>query len=658
MRASLGSMMAEAQDPDRALDRRLLRRLRRSMSISLALAGIALLALHLLADGLIERYREAVDRAARLEAAVPLALALAPRAAALTEAPDPTHAMVARGRLASARQTLSSALRQAGASGTPPTVETGLALAARLAEGGSDRDLAMQVRRLRRLAEGAMPAALGDMAAIARAEARALRRRGRIGGLGLGLGALLALWLHWRHVVSPGCRAIERRTLALGRSARNIDRRALHDGLTGLANRRHLVEQLTDKDAEMPLAVLHLDLENFRALNASFGRETGDRVLCYVADTLDGLAIMGETVARMEADAFVLATPRRAHPSQLQELAVEVMRTLERRVTIDGHDLALGAVIGIAARGAGEDAIERLLVNAEIACDRARREGGSVYFSAEMSARLAARRQTAQELAQALMRDRIEPYFQPQIEVATGRVVGFEALARWRQPDGSVLSPYFFMDIAQDARLSQRITAAMLAHSLPALVAWRRAGLDIPRIGLNFTLRELRDPGFHDRLLFDLDRVGLTAHDLAIEILESALIRDDTDPALAQVARLSQSGFGIDLDDFGTGHASLSNLQFLTVDRIKIDRSFIRDLHLKPDLRKVTQAMIDLAKSLGITPLAEGIETEDERRIIAELGCEQMQGFAFGRPMSAERVPLWLVDHAAHQIAGRRIAAA
>ena len=389
-----------------------------------------------------------------------------------------------------------------------------------------------------------------------------------------------------------------------------------------------------------------------------WGARPGDRVLCYVADTLDGLAITGETVARMDADAFVLATPRRTHPSQLQELAVEMMRTLERRVTIDGHDLALSAVIGIAARGSGEDAIDRLLVNAEIACDRARREGGSVYFSSEMGARLTARRQTAQELMQALMRDRIEPYFQPQIEVATGRVVGFEALARWRQPDGSVLSPYFFMDIAQDARLSQRITTAMLARSLPALVAWRRAGLDIPQIGLNFTLRELRNPGFHDRLLFDLDRLGLTAHDLGIEILESALIRDDSDPALAQVARLSRSGFSIDLDDFGTGHASLSNLQCLAVDRIKIDRTFIRDLHLKPDLRKVTQAMIDLAQSLGITTLAEGIETAEELSVTAGLGCEQMQGFALGRPMSAERVPEWMAEHGARRAAGRRIAAA
>jgi EAL domain-containing protein (putative c-di-GMP-specific phosphodiesterase class I) len=347
-------------------------------------------------------------------------------------------------------------------------------------------------------------------------------------------------------------------------------------------------------------------------------------------------------VARLDADAFAIATHRRTHPSQLQELAVEIMQALEERATIAGRDITLSAVIGIAARGSARDTPETLMLNAEIACARARKERGSVYFAEEMSARLTARRQTAQELLQALVRDEIEPYFQPQIEVATGRVVGFEALARWRQPDRSVLSPYFFMDIAQDARLSQRITNAMLAKALPALADWRAQGLDVPQIGLNVTLRELRDPAFHDRLLFDLERLGLSARDLAIEILESALIENDDDPVLQRVTRLSRSGFRIDLDDFGTGHASLSNLQRLAVDRIKIDRAFIRDLPAKPDLRKVTIAMIHLARSLGITALAEGVETDDERRLIAELGVHQMQGFALGRPMPAGDVPGWL----------------
>ena len=639
-------MTLSVSDPIAGKDRRLFARLRRAMLATVTLAALAICGLFGAAAHLAALQAAALDRVAAAQLREGAAARLAAEASALATAPSPAHAMVARGRLLAARDALETALGPARG----VSAAAALDLAQVLGMEPPGREVATAAVRLRRLVQRDVVPGLAAARAAAERDARDRLRRWRgLAGM-VAVAGIAAVWLGWQMGLAPAFRRLELRAEGLRRVARRIGQRMLHDGLTGLSNRRHLIEQLSVGDPEGELALLHLDIANFRALNAGFGREYGDRVLCHVADTLSDLVSAGESVARLDADAFVIATQRRTHPSQLQELAVEIMQALERRATIAGHDLSLSAIIGIASRGSAADTIENLMVNAEIACARARKEGGSVYFSEEMGARLTARRQTAQELLQALMRDEIEPFFQPQIEVATGRIVGFEALARWRQPDGSVLSPYFFMDIAQDARLSHRITTSMLSKALPALAGWRAAGLAVPQIGLNVTLRELRDPDFHDRLILDLDRLGLAAPDLCIEILESALIETDDDPALGGVARLSQSGFRIDLDDFGTGHASLSNLQRLAVDRIKIDRAFIRDLPAKPDVRKVTVAMIHLARNLGITALAEGVETDDERQLMAELGVQQMQGFALGRPMAAERVPDWLRRHAVRAV--------
>lgn len=624
-------------------DRRLLRRLRAAMLATVLLTGLATTGLYATAAVYLGAHRAAVEERTALERMHRLAVGLSAAVQGLSRTAAPVHAMVARSQVLAARRELATAAGGlAPEGGQVDGLDTVLRLAARIGNAPDGAQRARDMARLEKAVAGPLAREIERRLAAARARGEALLVEGRVvGGLLAGAGVLL-LWLNWRIVIAPGCLKLERRTAQLRRAARRISRRMLHDGLTGLANRRYLTRQLDGRDPEGELAVLHLDIDNFRALNADSGRDFGDRVLCYVADTLSELAMLGETVARLDADAFALATRRRTHPSQLQELAVEILRALESRTAIDGQALSLSAVIGIAARESSRDTVESLLAAAELACARARKEGGAIYFSEAMGARLTARRRTAQELLQGLMRDEIEPFFQPQVETGTGRVIGFEALARWRHPDGSVLSPYFFMDIAHDARLSQRVTNTMLAKSLAALVAWRDAGLEVPRIGVNVTLRELRDPDFHDRLVFDLERHGLGPEDLGIEILESALIDADDDPVLDSVARLSASGFAIDLDDFGTGHASLSNLQRLAVDRIKIDRAFVRDLPTRPDQRKVTLAMIQLARSLGITALAEGIETDDERRLMAELGCPQMQGFAIGRPMAAGDVPGWL----------------
>ncbi|WP_285670535.1 putative bifunctional diguanylate cyclase/phosphodiesterase [Paralimibaculum aggregatum] len=513
-------------------------------------------------------------------------------------------------------------------------------------------------RRLRLLTQRELSDRMGALIDIERGRAEQLAGNIRGAGLALGLGALLLLLAQWLWSCRPVLREVEARTEALLEANSRVERSLLFDGLTNLPNRRNLQESLARIAPGAPLGLLHIDLAGFHAINTTLGREAGDQLLRYAAESLGEIAMTADILARTGTDEFVLVTGRRTDPEQLQELAVEIIEQLAQPVEIDGHQVSLEAVIGIAARSAPGEDPEKLLANADIARARAREEGGSVYFSVGMRERLAARRQTAQELLQALVRDEIEPFFQPQIEAASGRITGVEALARWRHPERGVLNPHFFLDIAEQAHLGHRITLVMIRKSLEALAAWRAQGLEVPRVSINFGARELRSPELADILAFDLERVGLAPRDLAIEVLESALIEDETDPILANVAALSRAGHHIDLDDFGTGHAALSYLRHLSVDRLKIDRSFIRDLHLRPELRKMTQAMIHLAKALDISAMAEGIESQNEWRLLIEMGCDDLQGFVIGKPMPAAALPGWIAEHEGRRSAGRLIAAA
>jgi diguanylate cyclase (GGDEF)-like protein len=652
-------------DEDRALSRRL----RRAMISTILLAALVLAA----GCGALAVLTAAHERAVAAEAALARAEVVARELALAAADLGDAAALAERRRLAGAVGALGDALAAAhaasgarapgrdpsrGAAAHPPA--PAMARALRLAETIRDApdEAGAVAPGLVGLVEDRLAPRLAAAAERHSARARAVRARILVAGAGLaGLGTLLLLAL-WRAAVHPLMRAVAARAEKLAEAREHIERSLRFDGLTGLANRRTLLEALDRLDPRTPLGLLHVDLADFQAVSATLGRETAERLLRSRAEALSEIALAREMLARVDTEDFVLATPMRTDPDQLQELAVEIIERLGAPVELDGRPVRMETVIGIAARTSRLESPEKLLANAGIARARAREEGGSVYFSAEMRSRLAARRETAQELLQALVRDEIEPYFQPQIDAASGRLTGMEALVRWRHPERGVLNPHFFLDIADEAHVGGRITSIMLKKSVAALAGWRARGFAVPRIGLNLTARELRDPRLPDLLAFDLDRAGLSPADMAIEVLESALIEGQEDPVLGTVAGLAARGFHIDLDDFGTGHAALSYLQHLAVSRLKIDRTFVRELHLRPELRKMTQAMIHLARSLGIAALAEGIETEGEWQILVAMGCDDLQGYAIGKPMPADEVIPWMQEHERRLSAGRIIAAA
>ncbi|MDT8344796.1 MAG: bifunctional diguanylate cyclase/phosphodiesterase [Thermohalobaculum sp.] len=433
---------------------------------------------------------------------------------------------------------------------------------------------------------------------------------------------------------------------------------ALYDPVTGLPTRRKLAEhvaalRLHSETAAQAMALLHLDLDGFRAVNDTYGREVADRFLGHVADTLRSACGARDIAIRSGADDFMLLIVGRAEVEEVLDLAQSVQGLISGRTAVEGHMLRVTACVGVAL-DAAEAPVTELMTKAERALGEAARlgRGRLSLYTDDLGDRLRRRRETAEDLRRALAADEIEPFFQPQIDAATGTITGVEALVRWRHPERGVLAPWQFLEIAAETGLSEAISAVMRAKSFRQLAQWKARGLPVPRVGINFTASELRAEGFVDTLLFDADRAGLAPGDISVELLESAMIERQDDPVIAVLAHLSEAGFRVELDDFGTGHASISNLHRIHVDGIKIDRSFVMKLDERPEQQKLTGAMLSLAAALGIDSIAEGVETDAERALLTAMGCGKLQGYAIGRPMAGDEATRWIERHAAALAAG------
>ena len=324
-------------------------------------------------------------------------------------------------------------------------------------------------------------------------------------------------------------------------------------------------------------------------------------------------------------------------------VAERIQKLLNRPLAVDDHEINNDCSIGIAT-GECKTPAEKLLVKAEKALIEAKRQPGqsvSVYTD-EMDARILRRRETLRGLKFALRHSEIGPFFQPQVDTRTGDLVGFECLARWNHPELGAIPPWQFLPVAQSAGLMNDITQAMVRKSLRQLSIWRESGLVVPRVSLNLDASDLGREGFADELMLELDRQGLGPTDVCLELLETAMIEDGENPVSRTLNRLGQMGFPIELDDFGTGHAAIASLRLIALNGIKIDRSFVTKLHERPGQVKLIRAMLRLAHAMQIRTIAEGVETPNERALLLELGCDTIQGFGIGKPMSAEDATRWL----------------
>ena len=368
----------------------------------------------------------------------------------------------------------------------------------------------------------------------------------------------------------------------------------------------------------------------------------------------------GDMVAGLPGGGFAiaLAPMRQIGLESMVQLAARMQSALAPPVSFDATRVYVTSSIGfcLGARAPGPDG-ESLLDAAQVAADEALRNGpGAIRaWLPEMARRRADRDSLREVLEHALDEGQIRPHFQPQISTDTGAVSGFEALARWHHPERGLVPPGEFLPAMEEAGLSERLGEVILYHALSALTRWDAAGLRIPTVAVNFSVMELRNPRLAEKLKWELDRFGLDPARLTVEILETVVAETDNDIIVRNIAALSQMGCGIDLDDFGTGHASITNIRRFAVRRIKIDRSFVTRVDEDREQQKIVSAILSLAERMGLETLAEGVETAGEHAMVAQLGAGHVQGFHLARPMAQEDTAAWITQYRAHRAPVPRI---
>ncbi len=424
---------------------------------------------------------------------------------------------------------------------------------------------------------------------------------------------------------------------------RQLQHDALHDGLTGLPNRALFmdrVDQVMQRARRTPsigCAVLYLDIDRFKLVNDSLSHAVGDHLLVALAGRVAGVLRPGDTVARIGGDEFTVLLDGVVLDTEAVEVADRVQRALRDAFAVDGHELFVTASIGIALAGPGTAASE-LVRNADIAMYDAKRRGRArcAVFDESMHRRVVDRLARQNDLRQAIEQQLLPIHYQPIVDLATGRICGLEALARW--PEGwPEVAPLDFIPIAEETGVIGPLGLHVLRTALDTLAAWRRAGLvsDEVQMSVNVSGRQLDDPGLPRNVRAAIAAAGLPGSALRLEITESTLMQEPQ-RMRGIVREVCSTGIGLHLDDFGTGYSSLAALHQFPVDALKIDRSFVASIESPAGGSDViVRSTIALAHSLGLRVIAEGIEHKLQLQRLRTLGCEYGQGFLFSPPLCA-----------------------
>ncbi|WNB85470.1 EAL domain-containing protein [Cellulomonas sp. ATA003] len=421
------------------------------------------------------------------------------------------------------------------------------------------------------------------------------------------------------------------------------EQQGLRDALTGLANRTLLRETLAGVLRRgAAVSVLFIDLDDFKDVNDSMGHSTGDHLLESVAGRLRGCVRGGDLVARLGGDEFALLVL--GQPAAAREVAGRVVRALADPVHVDGRTVAVTASVGIADPSTDpEGSVESLLRNADLAMYLAKATGKNqvVAYADGMDRAARDKAELTGDLARALDGDQLEVYYQPTVMLHDGRSFGYEALLRWHHPQRGAVPPDVFIPLAEDSGHILAIGAWVLRTATAQAAAWARTGGAPVDVAVNLSPRQLADDAVLGLVADALAVSGLPARRLTLEITEGVLVRD-VEAVTARLTRLRALGVRIAIDDFGTGYSSLSYLRRLPVDSVKIDRSFVSDLGSGGAATTLVSSIIELARSLHLDVVAEGVETEQQAAILRDLRCTQAQGYLYARPMPASQL-----DHAA-----------
>ncbi|WP_175552096.1 sensor domain-containing protein [Pararhizobium antarcticum] len=413
-----------------------------------------------------------------------------------------------------------------------------------------------------------------------------------------------------------------------------IEYNALHDHLTGLPNRRYLDQRLDEwvVDPMRNSAILHIDLDRFKQINDTLGHQAGDAMLSHTALTLKRFAQDDDFVARIGGDEFVVLCGPGRNKTDVVALTDAIITALRQPVPYEGHLCRFGASAGIAWAGDETHDAKQSLMNADIALYRAKGLGRNRYefFTKQLQTQIHHAKRTADEIMKGLEEHEFVPYYQPQFCARTLEISGVETLARWNHPVHGVLAPAYFMKVAEDMNALSAIDRSIAEQALGDFNDWERMGLGIDRFSVNVSSRRLREPGLIDSLKALQIRPGI----LSFELLESIFLDDLEDSVTETISVLKQLGIDIEIDDFGTGHASIVGLLKLSPSRLKIDRVLVEPIKESAEQRRLVGSIIDIGHSLHIDVVAEGVETLAHADILRDLGCDILQGFAFAKPMS------------------------
>ena len=417
---------------------------------------------------------------------------------------------------------------------------------------------------------------------------------------------------------------------------------ASHDLLTGLPNRALFVEHLNlsisraRRDRRM-LAVMFMDILRFKNINNTLGHDTGDILLKEVSDRLKACMRESDIIARIGDDEFSMMLHDVNHPEGASKTARKVLSVFQKPYMVGDNELHLSAHVGISLFPDDGENAEALLRDANIALFHAKEQGidGYQFYNAVMSTRSLERMILENSLRQTLERGELTVFYQPQVHIATRRIVCAEALVRWQHPELGLLNPMRFIPLAEETGLILSIDEWVLRTACTQSKAWQDEGYPPLRIAVNLSAHQFRQPDFVEKVAQILRDTCLNPEFLELEITESAAMWD-VGYTIFNLTKLSDMGVKFSIDDFGTGYSSLSYLKRLPIQKLKIDKSFIRGLTLDPDDRAIVGAVIDMAHSLNLDVVAEGVETEGQLAALRASGCNSIQGYLFGGPMTPE----------------------
>ena len=433
-----------------------------------------------------------------------------------------------------------------------------------------------------------------------------------------------------------------------------------YDSLTGLANRQQFLERVTDAvgDAQpgREVALLCLDLNQFQAIAGALSHEASNLLLVAIARRLreglrdsDVVAHTGEVaIARIRGDEFTILLPALQHVQDAVKVGSRIIEILTEPFVIEGQEVCITLSIGISSYPADKQSAEELLKRAETAAYCARQQGRNtvLFYTASMNAKAFERLTLETGLRRALEREELVVHYQPRIEIGSGRMVGLEALVRWKHPDLGLVSPAQFIPLAEETGMIIPMGEWILETAARQNREWQDQGFDPLRMAVNLSAVQFRQPDLFESVSSALSKVGMDPRWLELELTESILMQNPEN-AVSALERLKGAGIHLSIDDFGTGYSSLSYLKRFPIDALKIDQSFIRELTTNPDDAAIATSIILMGRSLKLRVVAEGVETQSQLSFLRVMQCDEVQGYLFSPPVSAEEITAMLRDKGA-----------